>query len=113
MLLKYRKYVTLGMYEGSLEDLVEERVSEAAEYDAVYKQLRQKRKEAEKLPNFQKVDCVNVSLAPLKAALEDQHQRLSNALQLGMARGASGAPPTAFERPHSNEARGTPPPPRC
>ena len=89
VLLKYRKYVVLGMYDGSLEDLVEERVSEAAEYDAAYKNLRQRRKEAEKLPNFQKVDCVNVSLAPLKAALEDQHQRLSNALQLGMARGAS------------------------
>jgi hypothetical protein len=61
-------------------------VREAPEYDAAYKQLKVKRKEAEKLPNYEKVDCVNVSLGPLKAALEDQQQRLSDALQLGMAR---------------------------
>ena len=76
------------MYEGSLDDLVEERVTEATEYDAAYKQLRVRRKEAEKLPNSEKVDCINVNLAPLKNALEDQQQRLSDALQLGMARQA-------------------------
>ena len=38
--------------------------------DAAYKQLKVRRKEAEKLPNYEKVDCVNVSLGPLKAALE-------------------------------------------
>ena len=30
VLLKYRKYAVLGMYEGSLDDLVEERVTEAS-----------------------------------------------------------------------------------
>jgi hypothetical protein len=81
--------VGLGLYEGSLDDLIEERVTSAAEYDLAYKGLRQRRKEAEKLPNFERVDCVHVSLAPLKAAVEDQLQRLSDALQLGMARQAA------------------------
>ena len=89
VIVKFRPFVTIGMYDGSLDDLVEERVTDAGEYDAAYKQLRQRRKEAEKLPNTEKVDCINVSLGPLKAALEDQQQRLSDALQLGMARQAS------------------------
>jgi hypothetical protein len=36
--------------------------------------LQLRRKEAEKLPDFQKVDCVSVSFAPFKAAVEDQLQ---------------------------------------
>ena len=86
LVAKYRPHCVLGMYEHSLEDLVEETVTEPKEYDDAYKQLRQRRKEVEKLPNSEKVDCVNVNLAPLKSAIDDQHQRLSNALQLGMAR---------------------------
>ena len=85
---QYKPHMALGMYEGELDTLVEEHVTTAADYDAAYKGLRQRRKEAEKLPNFEKVDCINVSLAPLKSTLEDQHNRLSNALQLGMARQA-------------------------
>ena len=85
----YQPYCLLGMYEGNLDDLVEEQVKDASDYDNAYKGLRQRRKEAEKLPNFEKVDCINISLAPLKSALEDQHQRLSDALQLGMARQAT------------------------
>ena len=85
----YQPYCLLGMYEGNLDDLVEEQVKDASDYDNAYKGLRQRRKEAEKLPNFEKVDCLNISLAPLKSALEDQHQRLSDALQLGMVRQAT------------------------
>ena len=85
----YQPYCLLGMYEGNLDDLVEEQVKDASDYDNAYKGLRQRRKEAEKLPNFEKVDCINISLAPLKSALEDQHQRLSDALQLGMVRQAT------------------------
>ena len=67
VIAKYRPHCVLGMYDGSLEDLVEETVTEPKEYDDAYKQLRQRRKEVEKLPNAEKVDCVNVNLAPLKS----------------------------------------------
>lgn len=56
---------------------------------ASFKALKARRKAAEKLPSTEKVDCLTVSLAPLKAALEDQHTRLSDALLFGMRRGAA------------------------
>ena len=53
-----------------------------------FKAIKAKRKEAEKLPHFERVDCLTVSLAPFKAAVEDQLQRLSDALLLGLRRQA-------------------------
>ena len=46
--------------------------------------LQARRKDSEKLPDFQKVDCVSVSFAPFKAAVEDQLQRLSDALVVSL-----------------------------
>ena len=60
-------------YEGSLDDLIEKSLTDASEFDANLKTLKVKRKEAEKLPQLERVDCVTVSLAPFKAALEDQY----------------------------------------
>ena len=85
---RYKPYVSLGMYEGSLDDLVESSVTEAAHFEANFKAIKAKRKEAEKLPHFERVDCLTVSLAPFKAAVEDQLQRLSDALLLGLRRQA-------------------------
>ena len=48
--------------------------------------LKAKRKEAEKLPATEKVDCITVNLAPFKAAVDDQQQRLTDALLYGMRR---------------------------
>ena len=90
MIARYRPHCLLGAYEGNLDDLVEETCVHPSQYDASFKTLRVKRKEVEKLPSFEKVDCITVSLAPLKSALEDQHSRLSDALQLGMRRTAAG-----------------------
>ena len=89
VLASYKPYLVLGLYEGSLDDLVEEHCTEASAFEASFKALKAKRKEAEKLPNFEKVDCLTVSLAPLKAALEDQHQKTSDALLFGMRRMAA------------------------
>ena len=69
VLARDRPYMVLGLYEGNLEDLVEESVGDAAAFEASFKALKSKRKEAEKLPSFERVDCLTVSLAPLKAAL--------------------------------------------
>ena len=83
---KYRHWVALGELDEGLEELIEERLTEAAHYEANFKALKQRRREAEKLPLTEKVDCVHVSLAPFKAALENQHQRLSDALVHGARR---------------------------
>jgi len=69
----------------SVQDLdayVEEHVTTVADWDVNFKMLKVKRKEAERLPDFRKVDCVSVSLAPFKASIEGQMQRLSDVLVL-------------------------------
>lgn len=35
------------------------------------KNIRHKRKELEKLPDYQKIDCFNVNIAPFKASASD------------------------------------------
>jgi hypothetical protein len=53
-------------------------------YTHVVAPRQTRRKDSEKLPDFQKVDCVSVSFAPFKAAVEDQLQRLSDALVVSL-----------------------------
>ena len=55
---------------------------------ANFKAIKAKRKEVEKLPHFERVGCISMSLAPFKAAVEDHLQRLTDALLLGMRRTA-------------------------
>ncbi len=42
--------------------------------------LKLKRKELKKLPDSQKVDCINVNLVPFKGGIEDIFRKLSDAL---------------------------------
>ena len=46
--------------------------------------MRQKRKDIEKIPDSHKIHCFNISTTPLKSALEDHLQRLSDALILSL-----------------------------
>ncbi len=108
LIAKYRPWVAIGLHEGSLDDLVDACATEAADFEANFKVLKAKRKEAEKLPATEKVDCITVNLtrtfpqltpllplqvdcitinlAPSKAAVDDQQQRLTDALLYGMRR---------------------------
>ena len=110
LIAKYRPWVAIGLHEGSLDDLVDACATEAADFEANFKVLKTKRKEAsrdhpaphtqpfppqvlkakrkeaEKLPATEKVDCITVNLAPFKAAVDDQQQRLTDALLYGMRR---------------------------
>ena len=110
LIAKYRPWVAIGLHEGSLDDLVDACATEAADFEANFKVLnakrkeasrdhptphtpplppqvlKAKRKEAEKLPATEKVDCITVNLAPFKAAVDDQQQRLTDALLYGMRR---------------------------
>ena len=53
-----------------LEAYVESNVTAVADWDINFKMLKMRRKEAERLPDFTKVDCINVSMVPFKAAIE-------------------------------------------
>ncbi|CAM9184751.1 unnamed protein product, partial [Discosporangium mesarthrocarpum] len=79
---RYKGWVVLGMVD--LDSYVDKHVSSAEGYELNYRILRLRRKEAEKLPEAAKVDCVTVSLSPFKATLEDQLQRLADALTISL-----------------------------
>ncbi len=51
-----------------------------------FSNLRTRRRDAERLPDVRRVDCIVVSLLPFKSALDDQMQRLHDALCLGLRR---------------------------
>jgi dynein heavy chain 2 len=76
-------WMVLGMVP-DLDAYVEENVTEVSAWDANFKALKVKRKEAEKIADFSKVDCVNVSTAPFKSVLEDHMQRFGDALTLSL-----------------------------
>ena len=77
---EYRPWVVLGTVD--VEGLVEECMKTVEDWESNLKILRQKRKEAEKLPDSIKVHCFSISLSPLKTTIDDQLQRFSEALVL-------------------------------
>ncbi len=66
-------WVSIGQV-ADLDAFVEANVTTVADWDANFKMLKVKRRDSEKLPDFQKVDCVTVSLVPFKSSVEDQMQ---------------------------------------
>ena len=85
MLEKYRPAAILGTID-DLDAFVDEHVTEAVQYEANFRMLKAKRKDAEKLPDFERIDCIRVSLAPFKSTLEDQMQRLNDTLLIALRR---------------------------
>jgi hypothetical protein len=69
----FSSWVLLGQV-ADMDAFVETNVTTVADWDANFKMLKLRRRESEKLPDFQKVDCITVSFAPFKAAVEDQMQ---------------------------------------
>lgn len=59
---------------------IENHFKDVADWENNFQHVRQKRKELKKLPDSFKVDCFNISLIPLKGAVEDQLRRFSDAL---------------------------------
>lgn len=74
----HQPYVVLGMVD--LEGLVAEALHDVGDWEHNFRLVKSRGRDAEKLPNTIKVDCITVSMAPLKAALDDQLNRLFEAL---------------------------------
>jgi dynein heavy chain 2 len=81
-LTHFKDHVVLGTID--LDELVETAVTDVADFEANFKAVKAKGRESEKLPSVIRVDCVTVSTAPVKAAIDDQLQRLFEALLLGL-----------------------------
>jgi len=81
-LRNYAPWTVLGSID--LEALIEQHVKTVKDVENNLKLLKQKRKELEKLQDTQKIHCFEVSFVPFKTTIEDQLQRLSDALVLNL-----------------------------
>ncbi|KHJ97218.1 hypothetical protein OESDEN_02812 [Oesophagostomum dentatum] len=70
----------LVLAQVDLEQLIEEKLSTAADWEAQMKLLKTKGREAEKLPNEIRLECIVVSTAGAKSAIEELLQRLFDTL---------------------------------
>ena len=76
---QFKEWVILGTID--LEEFVDSALGDVSDWEFNFKMVKQKGKEAEQLPIQRKVDCITVSLLPVKATIDDHLQRLSDALQ--------------------------------
>jgi dynein heavy chain 2 len=81
-LTHFKDHVVLGSID--VDELVQSTVTEVADWEHNFKAVKAKGREAEKLPSVIRVDCVTVSTTPVKAAIDDQLQRLFEALLLAL-----------------------------
>ncbi|CAI5438007.1 unnamed protein product [Caenorhabditis angaria] len=63
-----------------LEELIEENLKNAADWENQFKILKTKAREAERLPHELKFECILVSTAGVKSSIEDAIQRLFDTL---------------------------------
>lgn len=85
LIQKYTKYAQLGQIS-DLDSFIEVNVVTTEEFSANFKELRVRRKEAEKLPDFEKIDCCVVSLIPFKAYLDDLYSKINDSLLISLRR---------------------------
>ncbi|KAF1331189.1 hypothetical protein FI667_g4511, partial [Globisporangium splendens] len=88
LLYEYEHWSLLSrMGSGSsseFESLMESELHEPMDWEINLKTVKMKRKEAEKIPDFLKIDCIHVSLVPLKSTLDEYLQRFQDGLLLSL-----------------------------
>ncbi|KAL4105900.1 hypothetical protein PRIC1_003955 [Phytophthora ramorum] len=88
LLFEYEHWGFLAKLGGGgnldLDTLMESTLQEPADWELNFKTLRTKRKESEKILDFVKVDCINLSLVPFKRSLDEHLQRFADALLLSL-----------------------------
>ncbi|CAK9088100.1 Cytoplasmic dynein 2 heavy chain 1 (Dynein heavy chain isotype 1B) [Durusdinium trenchii] len=82
-------YTVLGTVQ-DLDSLVEEVCVHCSDWEVNFKMLKAKRRELDKVHDFYKIDCVAVSTAAFKMAVEDQLSRLSDALMVSLRKSVLG-----------------------
>lgn len=84
----YAPWLVVGMLPERLQELVEE-LTEPRDWDLNFKAIKAKRKEMDKIPDTIKIDCFTISTVILKSVIEDQLDRLTDALIISLKRRAS------------------------
>ncbi|KAH3831149.1 hypothetical protein DPMN_104411, partial [Dreissena polymorpha] len=75
---KFKEWVVLGSLD--LDEFVEQHLKEQGDWEKNFKALKIRGRDAEKLPNEVKIDCITVNTMPVKAVIDDHIQRLFDAL---------------------------------
>jgi dynein heavy chain 2 len=84
LMKKYEVWASLGTVD--IDQFIEANCTTPDEYIANFKTLRIKRKDIDKLPDVEKVDCCTVVLTPFKGFLEDLFQRVQDSLLVSLRR---------------------------
>ena len=84
LLARYADWALLGQVE--LDSYLEANVKTSDEYVANFKTMRSKRKDIDKLPDIEKIDCITVSLAPFKTFLDELLLRVGDTLLVNLRR---------------------------
>lgn len=84
MLDEHESLVLLGQID--IDQFIEANVKTTDEFVTNFKTLKVKRKDMEKLPDFEKVGCCTISFTPLKAFLEDLYSRVNDSLLICLRR---------------------------
>jgi dynein heavy chain 2 len=84
LLGRYAEWTALGQVD--LDAYLEANVKTSEEYVANFKTMRSKRKDIDKLPDIEKIDCITVSLAPFKTFLDELLLRVGDSLLVNLRR---------------------------
>jgi dynein heavy chain 2 len=84
LLARYAEWTALGQVD--LDAYLEAHVKTSDEYVANFKTMRSKRKDIDKLPDIEKIDCITVSLAPFKTFLDELLLRVGDSLLVNLRR---------------------------
>ena len=82
---KYQPLVRLGQIP-DLDGYIEANVVRPDEYTANFKVLKSKRRDIDKMPDSEKIDCCTVSLTPFKGYLDELLLRISDCLLVSLRR---------------------------
>lgn len=82
LLGKYSHYTILGSVD--LSAYVSENCNSVHDYAANFNALKLKQKDADKLPDIERVDCIKVSLRDFNSTVNDQLQHLHDMLLVGL-----------------------------
>jgi len=83
----FAPWLVVGMMPERVQELVDE-MAEPKDWDMNFKAIKAKRKEMDKIPDTVKIDCFTISTVILKSVIEDQLERLSDALVIALRRKA-------------------------
>ncbi|XP_071126281.1 cytoplasmic dynein 2 heavy chain 1-like isoform X2 [Mytilus edulis] len=75
---QFKEWVVLGAVD--LDEFVEKHLTQLSDWEKNFKGLKLRGRDAEKLPNQVKIDCITVNTTPVKGVIDDHIQRLFDAL---------------------------------